>query len=69
MASFSPKKSVLWAVFRLLVGWLVGWLVGSFCKIPFRVSSKIFYFNKLFDKHKASLSYKKRRAIGTPLFL
>ncbi|MPX49202.1 hypothetical protein CPI33_02710 [Moraxella catarrhalis] len=65
MASFSPKKSVLWAVFRLLVGWLV----GSFCKIPFRVSSKIFYFNKLFDKHKASLSYKKRRAIGTPLFL
>ncbi|OAV31138.1 hypothetical protein AO367_0868 [Moraxella catarrhalis] len=44
-------------------------MVGSFCKIPFRVSSKIFYFNKLFDKHKTSLSYKKRRAIGTPLFL
>ncbi|EGE11707.1 hypothetical protein E9G_03304 [Moraxella catarrhalis 7169] len=53
---------------------MVGWLVGPFCKIPFRVSSKIFILtnfliNIKFDKHKAGLSYKKRRAIGTPLFL
>ncbi|EGE16346.1 hypothetical protein E9O_02556, partial [Moraxella catarrhalis 12P80B1] len=46
-------------------GWLVGWLVGPFCKIPFRVSSKIFILtnfliNIKFDKHKAGLSYKKK---------
>ncbi|EGE27584.1 hypothetical protein EA1_01792 [Moraxella catarrhalis O35E] len=38
----------------------------SKCQVKFFILTNFF---KLFDKHKASLSYKKRRAIGTPLFL